>query len=150
MPTVVDVSESGHVADGSGPDLEGYATCANTWCGALVLEVIAQRTRGFCVECWTSELRPDLVEITVRHAGERTALPMTQAPSKQRANRRNKSTDRLIDHCKRRALKRLKTIFPDLYDILLAEERARVGLNPWPIEMAARSGPDPDAEQTMV
>lgn len=41
-------------------------------------------------------------------------------------------------------------MFRDLYDIILAEERAAEGLDPWPIDMAVRYGPDPGAEQTLA
>jgi hypothetical protein len=39
---------------------------------------------------------------------------------------------------------------PDLYDQLLAQERAKLGLEPWPIEIALRAGEDPDASKTLA
>lgn len=45
-------------------------------------------------------------------------------------------------------MRRLRAIFPDLYDILLAEERAAAGLDPWPLGTALATGPDPDGSQT--
>lgn len=55
----------------------------------------------------------------------------------------------VVEKAKGRALKRLKAIFPDLYDTLVAEERARDGLRPWPTYSAVRHHGDPDCSETI-
>ena len=44
---------------------------------------------------------------------------------------------------------RLRTVFPDLYDVFYAEERARLGLDPWTVDAMLSDGPDPGCQQTM-
>lgn len=68
----------------------------------------------------------------------RTGLTRKHKPSTQTRSRR------LAAHASRRALKRLKNLFPDLYDILYAEERASVGLEPWSLQRALEHDDDPD------
>lgn len=46
-------------------------------------------------------------------------------------------------------MKRLRAIFGDFYDMLLAEERAAVGLDPWPIETVVGANPGLGAEETV-
>ena len=70
-------------------------------------------------------------------------------PHQRSRSKGDKGTKTAVQQAKVRARKRLQALFPDLFDIFYAEERARVGLDPWPIELALRRGPDPDCQQTM-
>lgn len=142
------MSDRSHPDNGSQIDLAGYRSCANEWCGELVLLEVARRTGGHCSQCFTQVHAHVLTEIEVRHRGTRTMM-QTRSKSQPKKNKGSRHTDRLVEHARRRAMKRLKTVFPDLYDIFLAEERARVGLDPWPVDMAVREGPDPDGTKTV-
>jgi hypothetical protein len=53
-----------------------------------------------------------------------------------KAEKGNRTTRLLAEAARVAAKQRLKEIFPELYQTLLAEERAKRGLEPWPIETA--------------
>jgi len=128
-------------------EVQGYVLCARCR-DSLVIEPVANRTGGICTTCLAERGSP-LKEIEVEARGARFQIPLGRP---KRAPRRKspeaKARERVVDKCKERAMKRLRAIFPDLYDILLAEERAAVGLDPWPLGSALRHGPDPDGSQT--
>ena len=139
------MSDASHHPDGSQIELAGYRTCRNDWCSELFLAEIAQKTSGFCVKCWRDEFGGDLTEIEVRNMGRRIQVGATH--NKQRVDGKgNRARQRQVERAKFRALKRLRALFPEIYDIFVAEERARVGLDPWPVETAIRGG---DAESTV-
>lgn len=60
----------------------------------------------------------------------------------KKANKGNRATRQAADHATRSAAKRLQGLFPDLFDILIAEERQRRGLEPFPFDRAIQA---PDA-----
>lgn len=130
-------------------EIVGYVVCVG--CGnELVLDVIAGRTGGLCPACFAAHGKP-LRTIEVEARGTRIPVPL-EKPRRRRAKKNPspeaKARERQIDKCKDRARKRLQAIFPDLYDILLAQERAAAGFDPWPYGTALRSGPDPDGNLT--
>ncbi len=67
----------------------------------------------------------------------------TSKPTRKRPGR-PKSKD--AEKARRNARARLAAMFPDLYDIVLAEERSRLGLKPWTVDLAIRAKEDPDGE----
>jgi hypothetical protein len=142
------VDEASHDDHGSQIDLEGYRTCRNEWCGALVLTEITYRTAGLCGDCFRSRLGKAITEVEIMNRGQRTSLRTRTKPWPSK-NKGNRDTAKRAERAKLRAMKRLRAVFPDLYDVFYAEERARAGLDPWPVDMAVRQGPDPDAEATM-
>ncbi len=116
-------------------------------CGVWVRDEVAVRTGGECASCFqihgskkvtTIELvgRGMVIEIPRYRNRKRKSRP----PTEQAANKK-----RLSDKAKRAARKRLAAMFPDVYDMLLAEERGLLGLEPWPTEIALRGG-DPNIE----
>lgn len=130
-------------------NIVGHTLCVRCQ-DALVLTVIANRTGQICEQCLTERGSP-FKQIEVEANGTRFPVPI--GPPKERRPKRpeteaSKAREKVVDKCKDRALRRLRTIFPDLYDILLAEERANAGLPPWPLGSAIRYGPDPDGSQT--
>jgi hypothetical protein len=110
-------------------EVAGYRACR---CGELVLTEIALRTQGLCVDCYHSEHGDRLVDIEVRLAGARVHTP-TKYP-RPPTSKGNLWTKKAAEKANKRAMLRLRGMFPDLYDILRAEERGRVGLDPWPVE----------------
>ena len=124
-------------------DVEGYVLCGtgeHTW----VLAEVARRTGGLCSDCFIAQgsKRRDRIELV--GGGARLEIPAR--PRRKRDRHRDREHDKLVEKCRERAKGRLASIFPDLYDILLAEERAAAGLEPWPVDMAVRAQDDPDGE----
>jgi hypothetical protein len=142
------MSELSHVGDDSQIDVEGYRACLNEWCGQLMLKEVAERTRGYCAECWRTVFNENLTSVEIRGRGFKTEIQLRTKNSPKK-NRGNKDRAKQIEKAKLRAMKRLRAIFPDLYDMILAEERARVGLEPWPVDMAVRGSDDRDGEATL-
>lgn len=130
-------------------DVVGYALCVG--CGDdLVLDIVARRTGGLCTTCFDRR-GGALRHIEIEARGARIPIrlgPPARTRIRSRASHDSKTREKIVDKCRDRARKRLQAIFPDLYDILLADERAQAGLDPWPLAMAVRSGPDPDGSQT--
>lgn len=122
------------------PDVVGYTICShhgNHW----VRDEVACRTGGMCPEAFaethgqrsaTLELvgRGMKIQIPVR---KRRHKPKTKTPAQQARKRES-------ERAKDAARKRLAAMFPDLYDMLVADERAARGLEPWPTERAIRGG----------
>lgn len=130
-------------------DVVGYVTCLVCQ-DQLVITPVAGRTGGLCLDCFRARGNKPLRVIEIEARGTRIPIPLgrPQRVRKKVKTPEAKARDRVVDKCKERAMKRLRAVFPDLYDILLAEERAAAGLDPWPLGTALRSGPDPDGSQT--
>jgi len=69
------------------------------------------------------------INIPVRNRRHRPKKPLT---ADQRARKKE------AERAKEAARKRLAAMFPDLYDVLVAEERGLRGLEPWSTERAVR------------
>ena len=129
--------------------VEGYVLCAG--CGdELVLDVVANRTGDLCVDCLKANGGPRR-KIEVLARGTRIPVPL-KAPKRQKKRSapsdESKAREKQVEKCRAKARKRLQALFPDFYDILLAEERAAAGFDPWPLSRAVMFGPDPDGSQT--
>lgn len=135
-----------HAAHGT--QLVGYRTCLNEWCADLVLEEVAQRTRGFCTGCYRKLIAPSLSEIEVRNRGRRMTTPV-RLKTNRATNKGDRETQREAAKANERARKRLSMIFPELYDVLRAEERSRVGLDPWPVEAVVKAPEGPTADESI-
>jgi len=128
----VEVNDVAHETEASQIDLAGYRSCRNEHCGALVLLEITYRTDGLCVECFRGHLGSKIAEVEVRSRSRNITL-RRQARNKT-PNKGNRATKQASTNAARMAANRLRQLFPDLYSILLAEERARFGLDPFPLE----------------
>jgi hypothetical protein len=129
--------------------IEGYALCVRCQ-DSLVLEPIAKRTGGLCTGCFEERGSP-LRRLDIQDRGARFSVDLNpdRRPNRKRVKSpESKTRERAVDKCKLKALRRLRAVFPDLYDIFLAEERAAIGLDPWPLGSALIHGPDPDGSQT--
>jgi hypothetical protein len=142
------MEEIAHSEHGSQLEVAGYRTCRNEWCGELMLREIAERTKGFCPTCFRELANGQITEVEVRNRGQRMTTPvrMKSQPAKNKGNRQ---TSRRAHKANVRAMKRLAMLFPDLYDILRAEERARDGLDPWPVETVVKKNDGPDADASI-
>jgi hypothetical protein len=124
--------------------IEGYVTCAT--CGdAWVLREVASRTGGVCSKCWREGRRTASLPIV---ADATTLSVDVRKPRRRRRGTRGSiDTRHRSEHARRRAKTRLAQLYPEVYEQLLAEERAALGMEPWPIEIAARH--HGDASETL-
>lgn len=125
----------------------GFQRCR--LCPTQVWEIVARRTDGLCVPCFNEHLETALAPIEVamegrvvaatiarrRRSGQRTA-------QKQRYRRRpdvivHRRNTKLAGD---RALRRLRDLFPELYDCFVAQERARLGLDAWTLDRLLAGG----------
>lgn len=125
--------------------VQGYVTCL--LCPELVVREVAARTGGICSGCFKGGRGPNMRRLEVVGRGYRIRVP-TRRPRPTKIRTRDAHHNDVVK-AKLRANKRLRAIFPDLYDTLLAEERAAAGLDPWPMDMAVRHAWDPDCSQSM-
>jgi len=128
----------------------GYQVCKR--CGVPVLDLIAYKTDGLCPADHREYMASRLDVIELRGKGLRVPISETKpktdyqrdknaAKNKRRRqdpDRRRK--ERLREHAKRRAYVRLRHLFPEVFDVLMADERARAGLAPWSVDMALTPG----------
>jgi len=117
----------------------GYTTCRIEACGKWVLTAVANRTGHVCEECHFAGLGEQFRRIEIVSLGRRTAINTSKRKhptNYSRPGHDSKPSVKLANKAQRRALKRLRRLFPELYDVIYAEERAAVGLEPWPLQRA--------------
>lgn len=111
--------------------IEGYVDCAR--CGAPELRHVAWQTRGVCFPCFANgELaRFREVEITQRRA--RHSIRRKGANKRAKTPNRGPNTQNAkADQARAKAQRRLSHLFPEVFDVLYAEERFNAGLAPRP------------------
>jgi hypothetical protein len=131
---------SEHGPDGSATIL-GYTICRS--CEHPVPQEIARVTGGVCAVCQRLGLAPVLKQIEVRSQGRRITLTRPGRKKRKGAKSRNELIrQHRVDKAKRAALRRLRDAFPEYYAMLLADERGKLGLEPYPMEavLATASG----------
>ena len=116
----------------------GYSVCAR--CNQPELSEVTRATKGLCARCWREGLTPPTTIIEVMVSGERMAVNVEKR-RKRRTNRGRSETKAKAAQAKRRAMRRLRAAFPDFYDMLVADERARAGLEPYPWQRLLQTGP---------
>ena len=143
------MADAAHEPEATQLDIAGYRSCRNEHCGGLILLEVSQRTKGLCVDCFRGELGASLAEIEVRNHGraQRMQIPRRSKPEPRKGNA---WTHHASSRARAKADKRLRQLFRDLYDVLLAEERARFGLDPFPLETAVNEPSDGDASETIA
>ena len=106
--------------------IEGYGHCV--FCGSLAPEAVLVRANGYCGLCVTEGRHP--ASIKALRVGNRTI----RVPAKRKSGSRgNPETVRARRNAEEAARRKLKNLYPAVYRILLAEERAKRGLDPLPI-----------------
>lgn len=120
-------------------EIEGYRTCANAHCRAMVLDVTAWQTRGVCFDCFVTNDMSRFREVEIalradRHkvdpgAAHRPAVKRPGGKAKRRSQTENPVK---ADLARLRALRRMAALFPDVFAILYADERHKAGLQPKP------------------
>lgn len=116
-------------------EVHGYRQCA-CGCGRMELTHVAHQTGGLAFECWCQRiLDPMLRPTEIKVAQARISPPNPK--HRKRSNRGRRDTRRLAEGARERAMRRLKNLYPEMYDVLYAQERHAVGL---PINVRAREG----------
>ena len=142
------MSDASHPPEATQIDFAGYRSCRNEHCSELVLLEITQRTGGLCTDCFRGDLGRNLAEIEVRNQGRNLTMQMPRG--RRAAEKGNRWTHMAGTKARARADKRLRALFRDLYDVLLAEERGRLGLDPFPLETVLAEPPEADASETIA
>jgi len=108
--------------------IEGYIVCR---CGALVPDVTAAMTGQRCVDCATVEGGQTRM-VEVLNLGRRASLPALPAKRmrKKTGSKGRRDTARRAAAAKKSALRRLRMVYPEMYDMLYDEERVAIGLPP--------------------
>ena len=118
--------------------MEGYALCP---CGTWVINEVARRTEGRCVPCYQTHVAPRLHRLELVGDGARIQIPRSERRRKPKRDTPQRAARRKLARDSRDAArKRLSAMLPDLYDVVLAEERAKRGLDPLPVQIAIRGG----------
>lgn len=129
----------------------GYGVCAI--CDAPVLTEILFKTGGLCAPHFR-ERSADILDaamvvmdgrekIVLKSRSKRSPAVRAQrarARQRQRQKPEEKDRRRVVAGCQDRATRRLRRLVPELYEVLLADERARAGLAAYTIDMALTPG----------
>lgn len=107
--------------------IEGYVRCR---CGELALEHVAWMTGGVCFQCFLAGNYGAVKQIEVAVRMRRVSIPIPRRPKDKNSSKGSADTRRIVDACKEKALRRVKHLFPDMYDLLYNEERVKAGLMP--------------------
>lgn len=131
--------------------IEGYVVCPghhHVEATRLVREDIAHCTGGLCLECFAAEGGKRIREIELVMRGRRLTVPIGDGKPKKRRYRPHRNARKALNaKARERARKRLSELHPELYVVLLAEERAKMGLPALPVQIAVRGGdPTPEIE----
>jgi hypothetical protein len=111
-------------------------------CPTQILDLLARKTDGLCVPCFTDDLNRRLGPLEAELEGATIAVVRKRHRSGDRAAQR-KRYKRKPDVAARRAkqklagdraMRRLRRLMPGLYEALLAEERRKVGLDAWSLD----------------
>lgn len=131
----------------------GYTACDQ--CATFVLDVIAFKTRGLCAECFRRQANAIIDPVMVIVDGRERLVLRTDVSRRKpgaraqraRARRRKrqepdeKARRKEVAACADRARRRLQRLFPEMWEILLADERAKAGLNAFTIDRCLRGEP---------
>jgi len=130
----------------------GYSVCVK--CGEPVLDFVAYKTQSHCAECFRQHAAEILDPIMTVVAGREKIVLRTNISKRRpgvraqraRARARDRKKPEVREHrrvvagCADRASRKLRRLFPEIYELLLADERQRAGLNAYTIDMALTPG----------
>lgn len=128
-------------------DVLGYRLCASETCNNQVLDAVAHATGGFCTDCAVGGRLRDYEHVIVSVDGGQVHVDATKRPQTARNRRqylRRKGSETLkrrkhaAEKAKIAAWKRLATLAPELYQLILADERHKRGLTPIAAHSAVR------------
>ena len=116
-----------------------------------MLKEVAFKTGGLCADCFRRNANRVINGAIVVVSGrERVVLRSRRSPAelagrkrtKQRARAKPENRAKINASAKAHATatSRLRRLFPELFEVLLADERAKAGLNAWTIDRAITPG----------
>jgi hypothetical protein len=122
----------------------GYRRCIQVGCENYLLEEVAYATAGLCSACWLSLPSEDrkMVEIKLERQTARLSTHVKRTTHNRLREERRKRDPGYqhkkgqIVQAKRAAARRLAVKYRAEYLELLAQERGRRGLDPWPAILA--------------
>jgi hypothetical protein len=114
-------------------NIEGYRNCV--FCDRLTPEAIYLRSNGWCGICITEGRHPANLK-ALRVEGRTVAVPRRR----KYGSRGKPETVRARRNAEDAAMRKLKKLYPAVYWILLAEERAKRGLHPLPLTPGGLGG----------
>lgn len=124
-------------------DLVGYKPCRD--CGDLFEAIALGRLGGVCWKC-LAKLDAAINTVELQIAG---AVVPYKVRRRHSGSRGSSVTKHQVAHANMAALRRLRDLFPDLFDLLLQAERAKRGLEPFPISAACRQLDVDQLEETI-
>lgn len=104
------------------------------------------QTGGLCEVCFVDANRVPLRKLEIVARSGVVAMPLTRKQKRYKSRKTKRERD--AERAKLAAMRRLAAIFPDFFQILLAEERSDRGLSPRPKNAAPLGWDDPTGEQT--
>lgn len=104
--------------------IEGYGWCSH--CGRLTPDATLVKSNGWCGLCVRDHPVAKIRRLTVD--GKTWPVPRKRSGSKGSA-----ATVRARRNAEDAAMRRLKHIYPAVYRLVLADERAKRGLDPLPL-----------------
>jgi len=128
----------------------GYTACRE--CGTPVIDAIAFKTSNRCPTHHREWVARRIEAIELRGKGLRVPIPVDKPSTiydrkrnaaKNKARREDpvkRRKEHLRERAKQAAYRRLRSLFPDVFDVLVAQERERLGLPAWSIDMALTPG----------
>lgn len=108
--------------------IEGYVDCHR--CGAWVVREAARRTGGLCASC-IDAVRDQIGTMEIVIGGK---LVKVRTHEPRGGSKGDPNTAKAAAKAREKARKRLSRLFPAVFEVLVADERARAGIEPWPIE----------------
>jgi len=110
-------------------DVDGYTVCEH--CGGFEVTEIAVAGR-YCRSCTRELAEQERNEAIAFEVEGREFLYKAPPPKRSTPNKKNKQTpsDPRWAVARYRALRRLAQIYGPMYELLLAEEKAKAGMNP--------------------
>lgn len=131
--------------------VEGYVVCPghhHVEATRLVRDDVAHCTGGLCLDCFAAEGGKRIREIELVMRGRRLVVPVGDGKRKTKRYRPHRNARKALNaKARERARKRVADLVPELYVVLLAEERAKLGLPALPVQIAVHGGnPMPDIE----
>jgi len=117
------------------------------------MKVIADKTRGHCPDCFRSHASEIIDAVMVVASGrERVVLRPKRSPTELAARKRAKQKPevkaraKLVEKCNQKATQRLRHLYPEIWEVLVADERAKAGLEAWTLDRVLTPG---DAESSL-
>jgi hypothetical protein len=113
-------------------EVAGCVLCRR--CPNLVIREIARRTGGLCGDC-LDVVGANIRTIEVSYGGRPVKI---RSRVRRPGSRGSAERAKLSAKCREKAARRVAKLFPNVFEVIVADERARAGLEPWPFTLMAQ------------